>query len=868
MTKLGSNPKGEEVAMRPIRTFTVIPSLPPRLEQLRELAYNMRWSWDYETLELFRRLNLDAWEASGHNPVRMLGSLPQSSLEALADDASFLANLRRVAEQFGEYMAARNSWFRRTVPNADALGSIAYFSMEFGISEALPNYSGGLGVLAGDHLKSASDLGLPMVGIGLLYQEGYFRQYLNADGWQGEEYPDNDFYTMPITLVRHRDGSPIIVEVQFPGRAARALVWKAQIGRIPLYLLDSNVPTNRPEDRDVTDRLYGGDADVRMRQEVLLGIGGIRALAALGITPTVCHMNEGHSAFLALERIRRLMEEQKMSFAEAREAAMAGNVFTTHTPVPAGIDVFRPDMIERYFGEYYRALGLSHQEFMALGRQHPHDDQEPMSMAVLALRLAASANGVSQLHGEVSRKMWQGVWPQVPEGEVPISHITNGVHPATWVSGRDIGALYDRYLGPWWQEDPANPELWEGVEKIPSEELWRAHERRRERLVSFARQRLEAQSRRRGLSPAEIERAREVLNPEALTIGFSRRFATYKRATLLFRHPERLAAILNSKERPVQIVIAGKAHPRDTPGKEMIRQIVHFARREEFRRHVVFLENYDMIVARFLVHGSDLWLTNPRRPLEASGTSGMKAAMNGGLNLSIQDGWWVEAYRPSTGWSIGSGEEYQDQDYQDEVESNAIYNLLEKEIVPLFYERGDDALPRGWISMMKTSIKEIAPIYNTHRMVKQYTEQMYLPAAVRARDLTQDGMASARDLARWKAEIRGRWPELRIGRVEADVPSEVRVGSLVEVRAEVHLGVLRPEDVTVELYQGAVDANQQIVNGAPIAMICVERSEDGAYVFAGSIPCSDSGLRGYALRVLPRNERLSNPHEPGVILWA
>jgi glycogen phosphorylase len=854
--------------MRPIRTFTVTPSLPPRLEQLRELAYNMRWSWDSETLELFRRLNLDAWEASGHNPVRMLGSLPQATLEALADDASFLANLRRVAEQFGEYMTARNSWFRRTVPNADTFGTIAYFSMEFGISEALPNYSGGLGVLAGDHLKSASDLGLPMVGVGLLYQEGYFRQYLNADGWQGEEYPDNDFYTMPIILARHRDGSPVVVEVDFPGRKAKAQVWKVQVGRVPLYLLDTNVPANRPEDRDVTDRLYGGDADLRIRQELVLGIGGIRALAALGIAPTVCHMNEGHSAFLALERIRRLMHENRLSFAEAREAAMAGTVFTTHTPVPAGIDVFRPDMIERYFGEYYRSLGLSHHEFMALGRQNSQDDQEPMSMAVLALRLAAVANGVSELHGEVSRKMWQGVWPQVPEREIPISHITNGVHPATWVSGRDIGALYDRYLGPWWKEDPANPDFWQGVRKIPSEELWRAHERRRERLVGFARQWLEAQSRRQGLSPAEIERAREVLDPEALTVGFSRRFATYKRATLLFRHPDRLAAILNNKDRPVQIVIAGKAHPRDTPGKEMIRQIVHFARREEFRRHVVFLENYDMIIARFLVHGSDLWLTNPRRPLEASGTSGMKAAMNGGLNLSIQDGWWVEAYSPNTGWSIGSGEQYQDQDYQDEVEANAMYNLLEKEIVPLFYDRGADGLPRGWISKMKSSIEQIAPVYNTHRMVKQYTEQMYLPAAERARDLTQNNMVPARDLAHWKAEIRARWPQVRVVRVEADVPSEVQVGAQVEVRAEVHLGPVRPDEVAVELYHGAVDANQQIVNGTPIPMICLERSEDETYTFTGSIPCSSSGLRGYALRVLPKHEDLSNAYEPGLILWA
>lgn len=853
--------------MRPIRTFTVTPSLPPRLERLRELAYNLRWSWDYETFELFRRLDINAWEASRHNPVRLLGMLRQETLQEAANDDSFLAQLSRVAEQFDDYMNSKKTWFRRTQGQVNGF-NVAYFSMEFGISESLPNYSGGLGVLAGDHLKSASDLGVPLVGVGLLYQEGYFRQYLNADGWQGELYPDNDFYTMPLTLERRSDGSPVLIQVEYPGRVARAQVWRVQVGRVPLYLLDTNIQGNRPEDRDVTDRLYGGDMDMRIRQEILLGIGGIRALAALGISPTVCHMNEGHSAFLALERIRMLMQSTNVSFAEAREAVAAGSVFTTHTPVPAGIDVFYPDMIERYFGGYYRSLGLTQKEFMALGRQDPNDEQEPLSMAVLALRLAGKANGVSELHGEVSRKMWQRVWPGVPEGEVPISSVTNGVHAATWTAGRDVGPLFDRYLGPRWKEDPADPAVWEGVDKIPGEELWRSHERRRERLVSFARERLVWQLERRGASQSEIEAATEVLNPEALTIGFSRRFATYKRATLLFRQPDRLARILNDRDRPVQIIVAGKAHPHDNPGKELIRQIIHFARRDEFRRQIVFLEDYDMVVARYLVQGADLWLTTPRRPLEASGTSGMKVAFNGGLNLSVLDGWWCEAHSSNLGWAIGRGEVYQDQSYQDEVEANATYNLLEKEIVPLFYDRGPDGLPRGWIAKMKSSLKAICPFFNTHRMVEEYVQQMYVPSAERSHSLLSEGLARARELARWKAEVRNRWPELRIVNVEAEVPSEVTVGSLVEVRANVHLGSLRPEDVSVELYQGAVDANLEICDGAPIPMIFLERNGDGTAAFVGSIPCSVSGLRGYALRILPKHEDLASPYEPGLILWA
>jgi len=836
------------------------------LERLRELAYNLWWSWHMEVIDLFRRLDRDLWEETGHNPVLMLGTIEQERLEKASQDEAFLAYMGRVLEEFDRYMRNRPTWYQKKHGSSQGL-VIAYFSAEFGLTDCIPNYSGGLGILAGDHLKSASDLGLPLVGVGLLYQQGYFRQYLSADGWQQERYPENDFYTMPIQLERRQDGDPVVIEVNYPGRKVKAQVWRAQVGRVPLFLLDTNLEANSPQDRDITDQLYGGDMEMRIQQEIMLGIGGIRALKALGIHPAVCHMNEGHSAFLALERIRLLMEEHNLSFAEAREAATAGNVFTTHTPVPAGIDLFPPPLMDKYFADYYPSLGLSREEFLALGRINPMDPNEPFSMAVLALRLSANANGVSKLHGTVSRRMWQGIWPGVPQDEVPITSVTNGIHPLSWIS-HDMADLFDRYLGPAWREDPANPEVWERVDDIPDEELWRTHERRRERLIAFARRRLRAQLEEHGAPPSEIEKAKGVLDPEALTIGFGRRFATYKRATLILRHPERLARILNNEDRPVQIIYAGKAHPRDQPAKELIRQIIHLARREEFRRRIVFIEDHDMCVARYMVQGVDLWLNNPRRFREASGTSGMKATANGAINMSILDGWWDEAYQPEIGWAIGRGEVYEDHDYQDEVESNAIYDLLEKEVIPLFYDRGPDGLPRGWISKMKAAMKAICPYFNTDRMVREYAERCYLPAAQRFLHLAEDGMMRAKALAGWKMNLSRHWPEIRVISIETATQAEIKVGSELEVRALIHLGPLEPKDVTVELYHGPLDTRGEITPGEATMMSCVEAKGDGNYTFMGVIPCRFSGRYGYTLRLLPHHEDLSSPYELGLILWA
>ncbi|MCC7205689.1 MAG: alpha-glucan family phosphorylase, partial [Anaerolineae bacterium] len=665
--------------VRPVAMVTVRPNLPPSLERLRELAYNLRWSWDSETLALFRRLDRELWEETNHNPILMLGTIDQAKLAALAADESFLAHLDRVCQSFDRYMQPNMpTWYaRRYGPNVPERPTIAYFSMEFGLTECLRNYSGGLGVLSGDHLKSASDLGLPLVGVGVLYQEGYFAQYLNVDGYQQEAYPINDYPNLPVQRVADEAGNPVRVQVALPGRYLYAQIWRVLVGRVTLLLLDTNIPENTlPEDRDLTDRLYGGDRRSRIRQEILLGIGGIQALHLLGIDPLVYHMNEGHSAFMGLERIRLTMAANPgLSFQEALDICAAGNVFTTHTPVPAGLERFGFDLIDEHFSYLWPQLGLNRDQFIDLGRENM-GNYELFSMAVLALRLSAAANAVARLHGETSRRMWQWLYPEVPREEIPVGHVTNGVHVASWVS-HDMAALFDRYLDPAWREDPSDPTIWWDIDKIPDAELWRTHERRRDQLVAFCRERLTTQLRQRGAPSSEIEAAAEVLNPDALTIGFARRFATYKRATLLFRDRERLAQLLNNPDRPMQIIFAGKAHPHDQPGKALIRDIVNMARLPEFRHNIVFLENYDMHIARMMVQGVDVWLNNPRRPQEASGTSGMKVIYNGGLNLSTLDGWWDEGYDPSVGWELGQGEEYDESQYdmQDTIEAQALYNV-------------------------------------------------------------------------------------------------------------------------------------------------------------------------------------------------
>jgi starch phosphorylase len=856
---------------RQIRTFTVLPHLPDRLQALHKLAYNLWWCWNADAVALFRRIDVDRFEALDHSPVKLLGATDQKRFESLAKDDGFLAHMDRVEAALNHYLAAP-TWFQEHY-GSEKYARIGYFSAEFGIHESIPVYSGGLGVLAGDHLKSASDLGIPLSGVTLMYREGYFRQYLNIDGWQQERYPENDYFNLPLIPETKQDGTPMLVSVQLPGREVSARIWRIQVGRVPLYLLDCNIAQNNQRDRDLTAQLYGGDQHMRIEQEIMLGIGGIRALKALGKMPTVCHMNEGHSSFCGLERIRMFIDEHGYDFATAVEAVKAGTCFTTHTPVPAGNDAFPVHMMDHYFSDYVKHLKIDRTTFLNLGRERPNNEHENFSMTVLALHLSNVSNGVSKLHGVVSRKMWRNIWPDLPESEVPITSITNGVHTQSWISP-EIAQVYERYLGIQWEEQPTNFDIWQRIDHVPDAELWRTHERCRERLVALSRHRLRLQLKQRGAPPSEIEAADEVLDPDALTIGFARRFATYKRGNLIFRHMERLLKILNDKDRPVQFIFSGKAHPKDHGGKELIAQVNQYARRAEFRRRIVFLEDYDMNIARNLVQGVDVWLNNPRRPLEASGTSGMKVCCNGGVNFSVLDGWWDEGYVGDNGWSIGRGEEYtkEQESYQDDVESRLIYDLLEQEIIPAFYTRGNDGLPRAWLKRMKRSIATNVPVFNTNRMLKEYAETSYVPSYRRFQHLSSNQFQKAAELAKWRQRLREGWGNIQVESVDAPANDPMHVGSHLHVRAKVALGPFTPDDVDVQLFHGPLDSRGEITQPSTVPLIAAagpEPSNNGnrVWLFTGRIPCRASGQYGFCLRVLPKNPALSNSFEPGLVAW-
>jgi glycogen phosphorylase len=844
--------------------YNVVPNLPARLEILRHLAYNLCFSWKDDIWELFQRIDPGLWAECGHNPVLMLGLVGQDRLDELAGDRGFVARLERLSEDFDRYISEPRIRAADYCPEVPF--RVAYFSAEFGLTECLPIYSGGLGILAGDHLKSASDLNVPLVGVGLLYQEGYFSQYLSADGWQMETYPVNDFANMPLQLLRNDEGRVLSVTVHFKDQPVQVQIWRVNVGRVPLYLLDTNMNTNPPEFRGTTAQLYGGDREMRIRQEIVLGIGGVRALKALGVEPTVSHMNEGHSAFSALERINMLRKEKGLSFDEAREVVLASTVFTTHTPVPAGNDVFDPSLVRAYLEAYTRELGINFKVLLGYGRLDPRNEGEPFGMTTLALRLSAHTNGVSRLHGRVSRSMWQAVWSHHPVEDVPIDHITNGIHVPTWIS-HDMARLFNRYLGPDWAEDPDSERVWNEVEKIPDTELWLTHERSREHLVGFTRWRLAEQLRKRGASASEVQAASEVLTPDALTIGFARRFATYKRATLIFRNPDKLDRILNNPDRPVQMVIAGKAHPQDNEGKQFIKTIIHLAREERFRKKIVFLEDYNIHVAENLVSGTDLWLNTPRRPLEACGTSGMKALPNGSLNLSTLDGWWDEGYHRDFGWALGHGELYKDHEAQDVIESRDLYNLLEEEVVPLFYMRGGDGIPRGWVEKMRAGLRKLVPAFNSHRMVQEYVNSYYLPCSRRFNVLCGNEFDGARDLAEWRNRLMTSWNEIAVEEVSGKDGLERPVGNDVEVEARVKLGPLSPEDVIVEAYYGRLDRDGDFSERETVTLDVVD-SAGGVYTYRGHIPCRSTGRFGYTVRIMPSHARLENRFAMGLVEWA
>ncbi|KGH44633.1 glycogen phosphorylase [Modestobacter caceresii] len=849
--------------MRALRRLTVRASLPEALMPLSQLVTNLRWSWHPETRDLFEALDPELWASCGGDPVRVLGEVSAERLAALADDPVFLQRLTAVADDLREYLDAPH-WYQSL--GAEAPATIAYFSAEFGITEVLPQYSGGLGILAGDHLKAASDLGVPLIGVGLLYRSGYFSQGLSADGWQLEHYPALDPHGLPLKLVRDADRNAVVIAVPLPeGRTLYAHVYRAQVGRVSLLLLDSDIEENSPAERGVTDRLYGGGEDHRLRQEMLLGIGGVRAVRAFcSLTgtppPEVFHANEGHAGFQGVERIRELTESHGLSFPEALQAVRGGTVFTTHTPVPAGIDRFPKALIERYFAGF----GVPLDQLLPLGAE---DDPSKFNMAHMGLRLGQRANGVSELHGHVSRDMFGPLWPGFDPDDVPIGSITNGVHAPTWTA-RELVELGTQTTS---QGDPLEVDEdvhFDGVDRIPAAELWRTRRLLRGRLVEEVRRRVRATALSRGAAEAELGWTETAFDPDVLTIGFARRVPSYKRLTLMLRDPGRLKALLLDEERPVQLVIAGKSHPADDGGKQLIQQMVKFADDPEIRHRIAFLPNYDIGMARYLYWGCDVWLNNPLRPLEACGTSGMKSALNGGLNLSIRDGWWDEWFDGQNGWAIPTADGVEDPERRDDVEAQAIYELLDRQVVPRFYEVDSDGLPTRWVEMVRDTLRETGPKVLATRMVRDYVQRLYVPAAGAARSMAAGGYEPARAEAAWRAKLLEHWPGVRVAHVEAAGVGETpEIGGGIDLRAEVELPGLAPSDVLVEAAYGRVDDADGLHQ-----VTTLELRHDGVegsrHWFTGTVPLTRTGAFGYTVRVLPHSAHLVVPAELGVVVNA
>ncbi|MDQ1036049.1 starch phosphorylase [Streptomyces sp. V3I8] len=856
--------------MKAIRRFTVRPVLPEALQPLSDLARNLRWSWHAETRDLFQSVDPERWVSSGCDPVRLLGNVSSGRLAQLAQDRRFVRRLSGAAHELDDYVTG-DRWYQSQPPGLP--DAIAYFSPEFGITAALPQYSGGLGILAGDHLKAASDLGVPLIGVGLLYRHGYFRQSLSRDGWQQEHYPVLDPNELPVSLLREADGTPSQVSLALPGGTAlHARIWLAQVGRVPLLLLDSDVEENDLGERGVTDRLYGGGSEHRLLQEMLLGIGGVRAVRTYcrltgHARPEVFHTNEGHAGFLGLERIHELSQED-LGFDAALEAVRAGTVFTTHTPVPAGIDRFDRELVARHFGPAAELPRIDVERILRLGMEtYPGGEPNLFNMAVMGLRLGQRANGVSLLHGQVSREMFAGLWPGFDPAEVPITSVTNGVHAPTWVAP-EVLRLGARQIGAQRTEDAltvGGSDRWDAVADIPDQDIWELRRSLREQLVTEVRERLYASWRQRGAGSAELGWIDGVLDPDVLTIGFARRVPSYKRLTLMLRDRDRLMDLLLHSERPVQIVVAGKAHPADDGGKRLVQELVRFADDPRVRHRIVFLPDYGMAMAQKLYPGCDIWLNNPLRPLEACGTSGMKAALNGCLNLSVLDGWWDEWFRPDFGWAIPTADGTAvDDDRRDELEATALYDLLEQRVAPRFYERGQAGLPDRWIEMVRQTLTHLGPKVLAGRMVREYVERLYAPAALAHRAMDH---SSARELAVWKSRVRTAWPHVTVDHVETTaVTATAELGSTLSLRVLVGLGDLAPDDVEVQAVSGRVDTEDRITDGTTFPLKPAGGpDQDGRWLYEGPLSLDRTGSFGYTVRVLPAHRLLASGAELGLV---
>ena len=839
--------------------------LPKRINKMVEIANNLWWSWNTEYLRLFRKIDVDLWEASNKNPVKFLKAVSQEKLEDAAKDAEFLKEYDSVVENYEAYMNSKNTWFTKQYSDYKN-DVIAYFSAEYGLDQILPIYSGGLGILSGDHLKSASDLGIPLVAVGLLYKNGYFHQKIDENGNQQSEYQNLDIYNLPMTIVKDENGEDLVINIKMPKRKLYLKVWQINVGRVKLYLLDSDNDLNNPEDRDVTLRLYGGDQEMRIRQEIVLGMGGVNLLKTLGLNPIIYHMNEGHSAFLTLEIIKNIIKEKKVSFEIAKDITTSKTVFTTHTPVPAGNDIFPIALIEKYFKDFWPRLGISREEFLKLGMK-PCDALQPgFNMGILALKIAGKKNGVSKLHGEVSRELFGEVWPDIAADESPITYVTNGIHTCSWLAPT-IKEMYNKYLMPYWQDNMHEDQVWEKVKNIPDDELWKAHLERKVKLIGVVKENVTARLRRNGMRYEDINEIVSKLNPNALTIGFARRFATYKRATLIFKDLERITQILNDEEHPVQLIFAGKAHPADKEGQDLIRYIHEISLMPQFKGKIFLLENYSIEVSRYLISGVDVWLNTPRRPMEASGTSGQKAAANGVINFSVLDGWWAEGYNGKNGWPIGSNIEYPSYEIQDRADSERIYETLENKIIPIYYEQDKNKMSRRWLEIMKETIATNAGRYSTARMLVDYSDKLYMPLAKLTKENYND-LEKVTEYNSWKNELYTNWKDIEITQESNADNVVIDAGNQIEVKCQVKLPNIDVNSVTVEVYTGRISHVGSLEKVKVIPMKLAEsNNEERKYTFVAKIDFVTGGNYGYTFRIMPKNDMILDSENLNLVKW-
>ena len=849
--------------------ITVNPQLPKRIEKLTEISNNLWWSWNTEFLRLLKKMDGDLWEQSGKNPVKFLKHISQERLETMSKDLSFLKEYDKVVANFDGYMNSKNTWFAKKYPE-EKNDLIAYFSAEYGIDETMPIYSGGLGILSGDHLKSASDLGIPLVAVGLLYKNGYFNQKINGYGDQETEYKNIDLYDLPITPVKDNKGEDLTIYAKFPKRRIYLKVWQVNVGRVTLYLLDSDIDKNNEEDRDVTLRLYGGDQEMRIRQEIVLGMAGVNLLKTLELNPTVYHMNEGHSAFLTLEIIKNIIKEKQVSFEVAKDIASSKTVFTTHTPVPAGNDIFPIELVEKYFKNFWGLLGIEREEFLRLGMKPQEELDTSFNMGILALKIAGKKNGVSKLHGEVSRELFGEVWPNIAANESPITYVTNGIHTCTWLAPK-LKDLYNEYLTtpttPYWQDKIYLDETWKRIKNIPNEKLWGVHLERKEKLIDIIKENTTERLRRAGVSYEEIREIISSLNSNDLIIGFARRFATYKRATLIFNDLERITQILNDSERPVKLVFAGKAHPADKQGQDLIKYIHELSMKPQFKGKIFLLENYNIAMSRYLVSGVDVWLNTPRRPMEASGTSGQKASVNGVINFSILDGWWAEGYDQTNGWSIGTNQEYSSYQEQDLADSQSIYKTLESKIIPMYYDKNNNGISDRWLETMKNSIITTGGKYSTARMLVDYTTKLYMPL-INLTNYYYSNLDNAVRYTTWKKDLYTNWKNITIEQEDNPENINIDAGDSIEVRCNVTIPNLNKEDIRVEAYCGKVSDNGIVEDVIVVPMKLVSEEEQyKRYHYYAKISLVSGGNYGYTFRVMPQNEMLLDSENLDLVKW-